>query len=69
MTQNAAILKHLKRKSITPIDALELYGCLRLAARIDNLRKQGHDIKTTVIRNSNGKRFARYSLKQQRAAQ
>ena len=62
MNQNAAILKHLLRKSLTPLEALEQYGCFRLAARIGELREQGHDIRTSVIRNSQGKRFARYSL-------
>ena len=66
MNQNTAILKHMRRKSITPIEALELYGCFRLAARIADLREQGHSIVTSVIHNGNGKRFARYSLKPQR---
>lgn len=56
-----AILKHLKRKSITPLEALEHYGCFRLAAIIHRLRQRGHEIKT-VDKTENGKTFAQYFL-------
>lgn len=61
MTQNEAILKHLKKKPITPLQALNLYGCFRLAARINNLRESGLNIKTESV-TKNGKTFAKYSL-------
>jgi hypothetical protein len=48
--------------SITALDALFDFGCLRLAARIADLRDQGLDIKTTIITKGN-KRFAEYTLK------
>ena len=56
-TQNAAILQHLKKGlTITPLRALELYGCFRLSARIFDLRGQGHLIeKKTVTMRSNGR--------------
>ena len=61
-SQNKQILNHLESgKSITPIDALNLFGCLRLGARIHDLKSAGYDIKTE-IRTVNGKRFAEYSL-------
>jgi len=43
------------------MDALTLFGCARLAARIDDLRKMGHNIITEDV-NKNGKVFARYHL-------
>jgi biotin operon repressor len=43
---------------------LDRYGCFRLAARIDELRKEGLDIET-VTETRNGKKFARYVLKGQ----
>ena len=47
MTQSQAILEHLKAgKTISPIEALNLYGSFRLAARISDLRKEGHNIVT-----------------------
>lgn len=62
MTQNDAIREHLMSgKSITPLDALRDYGCFRLAARIDQLRKQGYCI-TTEFQTRNGKKYASYRL-------
>ena len=50
MKQNEAILEHLKTNgSITPIDALMLFGCFRLGARIYDLREQGHEIETKRV--------------------
>jgi hypothetical protein len=51
----------LDGKSITPLDALRDYGCFRLAARIDQLRKQGYCI-TTEFAHHNGKKYASYRL-------
>lgn len=61
-TQNQQILKHLQTVgSITPIDALNLYGCFRLSGRIYDLKKQGIKIETKH-ETSNGKTYARYVL-------
>lgn len=47
ISQEDAILNHLKSgKTITPIEALNLYGSFRLAARIASLRQQGYNIVT-----------------------
>jgi hypothetical protein len=64
MSQNAAILSHLlSGKSITPIEALNKYGCFRLGARVHDLKSEGHKIdKETVHDRVSGKRFARYSM-------
>ena len=63
MTQTDAIREFLLAgKSLTPIDALEQFGCFRLAARIDELRKAGLDIETIKERR-NGKSYARYQLR------
>ena len=59
-TQTERILNYLKQgKGLTPITALNKFGCFRLAARIADLRKDGHTIFTdTIIKN--GKSFANY---------
>ncbi len=45
MTQNEKILAALRDgKRISPLSALQDYGCMRLAARIYDLRDQGWDI-------------------------
>ncbi len=56
------ILAHLKKgRSITALEALGLFGCLRLAARIYDLKEAGHNIKDTFIK-VRGKRVKRYAL-------
>ena len=62
MSQREQILSHLKRRPITPIDALNKYGCFRLAARIQELRDSGHRIETTIVEQGE-KRYAQYWLK------
>jgi len=61
-SQNDMILDYLKSgKSITPLEALDKFGCMRLGARISDLRKRGHPIRSdNVVKN--GKRYAKYSL-------
>lgn len=62
MSQNDDILSALiAGRSITPLDALRDYGCFRLAARIDELRRQGYVI-TTEFQKRNGKKYAAYRL-------
>lgn len=65
VNQNDAVLKHLKKRPITPIQALRLYGIFRLGARILELRQAGHTISTEIINvtSTRGKkRVARYTL-------
>lgn len=70
-TQKTQILHHMRhRGSINPLLALKLYGCFRLAARIEELRRDGWLINSTMV-SHRGKRYAAYSLahvKQERAA-
>jgi hypothetical protein len=62
MTQTQKILKHLQQgKTISPIEALQLFGCFRLGARILDLRQAGYNIITT-IKSQGKKHFAEYSL-------
>jgi hypothetical protein len=50
----------LNGRSITQLDALNMFGCFRLAARISNLRDQGEKIATKIVTLENGKRVAMY---------
>ena len=63
MSQTDRILTHIKKGPITPMVALERYGCMRLAARIADLKDRGHKISTEIVRLGE-KRFARYRLVQ-----
>jgi len=63
-SQSQAILTDLARgRRITPLDALRDYDCFRLSARIHDLRKQGHNIKTEWISDPRTKKsFAEYYI-------
>lgn len=62
LTQNELVLKYMETGSgITHMDALTLFGCARLAARIDDLKKMGHNIISEDVKR-NGKTFSRYHL-------
>jgi hypothetical protein len=63
ISQDDAILAilHTRPEGITPLDALREVGCMRLAARIAELRARGEDIQT-VPETVNGRTFARYRL-------
>ena len=61
MSQKNKILEYLKSgKFISPIEALNLFGCFRLGARINELRQAGNNIKTMI--NRDGPRYAKYYL-------
>lgn len=61
-TQKEQIKKYLlSRKTITPIQALNKFGCFRLAAVIYKLKNEGLKIFTEMEYNKN-KQFARYRL-------
>ena len=66
MTQSNQILRYLSNgHSLTPRKAQVEFGVMRLAARIKDLRDDGHAIQTervTVPTRSGDARVARYSL-------
>ena len=64
VTQKSKIMSHLQSgQSITPIDALERYGCFRLAAIIHTLKNDyGMNIKTELIKNKYGTKYGKYTL-------
>ena len=61
MSQNDWVLSAIKKRWITAMDALNGCGCFRLAARIKDLRDDGHKIATIKVER-NGKHFAAYKL-------
>jgi hypothetical protein len=63
-SQNALIKGWLLNGySITQLEALNQFGCFRLAARIADLRDQSLNVVTDMVTLENGKRVARYFLK------
>jgi len=62
--QMQQILEHLEAgNSLTPLDALNLFGCFRLSARIKDLRDAGYEIDTEYPITLDRKRYAIYTLK------
>lgn len=63
-TQKIQILEFMRAgNSITPLDALRKFGCMRLGARIYDLKQEGHVIRTQLVKDENsGARYARYAL-------
>jgi hypothetical protein len=62
-TQAGRILAHLRGGNrITALEALELFGCFRLAARIHELRQDNWQINERTVETASGKRIAEYSL-------
>ena len=49
-------------QAITPLDAMQWFGCSRLAARIKDLRRDGMDIETIIIQKGRT-RYASYRLR------
>lgn len=68
-TQREKIIDYIKKHgSISPLEALSDFGCMQLPTRIFELKKQGYNIKTTMVKAKNKKgepiRYARYSLEE-----
>ena len=54
MTQCERILRHMKEfGSITSLEAMQWYGCYRLASRISDLRKDGVAIRKRTVKGKN----------------
>ena len=68
MTQNEKILKYMRthKNGITPLQAMDKFGCMRLSGRIHDLREMGYVISSELVevRNRYGEkcRVSRYRL-------
>ena len=62
-SQNNRIAEHLhKGLTITSLEALNLFGCFRLASRIHDLRERGENIIVERVKTTSGKYVAQYRL-------
>lgn len=48
--------------TLTAIDALERFGCFKLATRVSELKREGYPIAVKMIRTDTGKRIASYTM-------
>ena len=67
LTQKQKILRHLQEVgTITPVQAFFDYSIMRLAAIVFDLKDDGYDIETTILKSENkfGEpvRYAQYKL-------
>lgn len=67
MTQKERLLKHLQKgQSINPLNSWRILSIYRLAARVHDLKKDGHDIKKRTVSKKNrygeSIKFAEYYL-------
>lgn len=63
MSQNQTVLDHLLAgKTLTPAKARQVYQIERLAARVFDLKKAGHNIITTVREDERGREYAEYRI-------
>lgn len=67
LSQNLRIIDYCKdHGSITPMDALNHFGCFRLSARMFDIRAMGYDVtsvmETRVNEDGEAKRYARYHI-------
>ena len=66
-SQKENILEYLQiGNKITPLEALNNFGCFRLSSRIFDLRQKGHNI-ITHKKKVDGKTFAEYSLQREKS--
>ena len=62
-TQMDRILAHLLGGgSLTALEALDRFGCSRLAARIGDIRAMGYQVHAEMVTLDNAKRVARYRI-------
>lgn len=62
-SQNVMILQYLQAgNAITALEALEMFGCMRLPSRIHDLKTRGINIISKTIRLANGKHVSQYSI-------
>lgn len=62
MTMKSEVLALLKRRWITPLDALELAGCLSLSQRAGDLQREGVTILKRWVDLPSGKRVRAYRV-------
>ena len=64
-SQKSVILELLEQGvAVTPMLALNRCGCFRLAAVINSLRPDGHNIETNRVKSHTGNKYAEYTLVQ-----
>lgn len=62
-SQTERILQYmLEGHSITPLEALDLFGCFRLGARIADIKAKGYLVYSEFVTTPSQKKVKRYHL-------
>ena len=62
-SQKKQILAYLRTgKSLTQMEALHRFGCMRLASRINDIRNEGWNVLTEKLKLNSGKIVACYRI-------
>ena len=71
MSQTQSILNYLLQgKKLTSLEALDLFKCMRLGARIWDLKQQGYTIEEKLIYDENTKKhYSSYWINQDKQLQ
>lgn len=60
-SQTETVLRYMQEgRKISPLEALNLFGCFRLGARIWDLKQRGIEIASEMFTNEHGISFSRY---------
>lgn len=62
LTMEARLLKLLKRRYVTPLDALDAVGCLSLSQRCGEFAREGYSVAKKWVALANGKRVMAYRI-------
>ena len=63
MSQADRILEYLKQgNTLTGLEALDKFDCIRLTSRVFDLKQKGHDIREKTIKTRSGKGVSQYWL-------
>lgn len=61
--QAKTILRHLEKgKTITPLEALVVYGISGLAHKVFKIRNAGHEVSMTACKDERGHGYGKYQL-------
>jgi hypothetical protein len=62
MTQTQQLIKLMKKKWVTPMDALNHAQCFRLAARVHDIRESGIEVHDRWKKVDSGKKVKAYRI-------
>lgn len=62
-TQHADIIEYLNAgNTLTGLEALKLFGTMKLSSRVSELKRAGYPIQSEMVRGNNKKHYCRYWL-------